>query len=280
MSFLSGLTFVFTLILTTYVFLVAKRLDQSRHVRTTPFPSKEELLQDSENWAAIDMLDDARINQPTGKRYLVTGASGNLGVYMVQILARRGEQHVYCLDILPLPLLLQGYKGVHFIKCDITSAASVNAAFDVARPDVVFHLCSAIRFWERLSFSHNLSVAVNVDGTRHVITALKRMSQSEKILLHCSTSAVQLTAPYFMRLGRNFKGYAATYTLSDDRSIPDHQMAPHSYAVTKTIADRLVRQENGEDGLKTGVVCFQTSMIMHVLSFVGTASARYDDSQP
>lgn len=57
-----------------------------------------------------------------------------------------------------------------------------------------------------------------------------------------------------MRLGYNFKDYASTYTLSDDRPIPSHHRAEHDYAVSKTEADRLVRAANGQQGLITGVV--------------------------
>ena len=248
-----------TVILTTfllvlaYAILIARRLNQSRYLRTTPFPSHEELLEASENWAAIDVLDDERIKHSTGKRYLVTGASGQLGSCMVELLARRGEQYIYCLDATPLPLNLQNRDGVHHIKTDIRSSEEVNAAIEKARPDVVFHFCVVIRFWERASFTYRLSAAVNVDGTRHVMSALQRLTQSEKIFLHCSSPAVLLPAPLMFRLGWNFTGSEASFMLSDDRPI-SNQLATHSYAATKAVADKLVRMANGEGGLKTGVV--------------------------
>lgn len=57
-----------------------------------------------------------------------------------------------------------------------------------------------------------------------------------------------------MRLGYNFVDYASTYTISDDRPIPAAHRAEHDYAVSKTEADRLVRMNNGQKGIRTGVV--------------------------
>lgn len=57
-----------------------------------------------------------------------------------------------------------------------------------------------------------------------------------------------------MRLGYDFIDYASTFVLSDERPIPDHHRAEHDYAVSKTEADRLVREGNGRNGLRTGVV--------------------------
>lgn len=119
----------------------------------------------------------------------------------------------------------------------------------------VFHIAANIRFWERAHFTYKYSKAVNVDGTRNIIEALQAApNTSEKLLLYCSSAAVQLPSPLLMRLGYNFVDYASSYTLSDDRPIPDHHRAEHDYAVSKTEADRLVRAANGQQGLRTGVV--------------------------
>ena len=121
----------------------------------------------------------------------------------------------------------------------------------------VFHLCAAIRFWERSSFTYRLSAAVNIDGTKHVLDALRSLpdSSSDKTLVFCSSAAVQLYEPLFMRLGWNYRsGYPSSWTLTDDREIPDKDLASHCYAVTKAIADRLVREANGVQGVTTGVV--------------------------
>ena len=78
-------------------------------------------------WRDVDVLKKASagtysIAEATGRRYLVTGASGNLGTFVVELLHRRGERHIYCMDISPLPKTLTSFEGVHFVKCDITDA--------------------------------------------------------------------------------------------------------------------------------------------------------------
>ena len=96
---------------------------------------------------------------------------------------------------------------------------------------------------------------MNVEGTRNIIDALQHAPDtSEKLLLYCSSAAVQLPPPLLMRLGHNFIDYASTYTLSDDKPIPEDHKAKHDYVVSKTEADRLVRAANGQRGLRTGVV--------------------------
>lgn len=120
----------------------------------------------------------------------------------------------------------------------------------------VFHFCATIRYWERLWFTYSGSARVNIDGTANIIKAVQDLPDtSEKILLHCSSAAICLPEPLFMRLGWNMrKGYASSYTVSDDREIPDNLRASHCYAQTKAVADKLVRQANGIKGVKTGVV--------------------------
>nr|ABR17812.1 unknown [Picea sitchensis] len=243
-----------------YAFALSRRLGRSRFVphkhRSRPFPSEEKLLQESSNWRQIDVLEGSGVEEPTGKRYLVTGASGSFGVWLVQILQRRGERHIYCLDLAPLPSLVSGLEGVHYFKCNITSKDEVKAAFEIAQPDVVFHIAANIRFWERARFTYRYSEAVNVGGTRNVLEALQQTTTgaSEKQLLYCSSAAVQLPAPLLMRLGFNFVDYASTFTLSDDRQIPDQHRAEHDYAISKTEADRLVREADGKGNIRTGVL--------------------------
>lgn len=64
-----------------------------------------------------------------------------------------------------------------------------------------------------------------------------------------------------MRLGLNFVDYASTFTLSDERPIPAQHRAEHDYAVSKSEADRLVREANGQGGIKTGVVSIKVGTI-------------------
>ena len=127
--------------LSIYCYLVGLRLDASRFERRTPFPTDEELLADGGAWCDIDVLKTASagtysIAEATDRRYLVTGASGNLGAFVVELLHRRGERQIYCMDISPLPKTLTSLDGVHFVKCNITDAKAVHALFAEIKPDV------------------------------------------------------------------------------------------------------------------------------------------------
>jgi len=134
-------TYVFCTLLTlclVYVYFLNKRLDESRFQRgpNNPFPSDEAIFKDSEDWRDVNVLEGTEVQEATGKRYLITGANGNFGPYLVSLLHDRGERTIYLLDIVPPPTWVAALKGVHYIKCNITSRASVQAAFKEARPDV------------------------------------------------------------------------------------------------------------------------------------------------
>jgi len=108
-------------------------------------------------------------------------------------------------------------------------------------------------------------------------------STSEKILLYSSSAAVVLPAPLHMRLGYNFKGYASSYTYSDEREMPPEHAAGHDYAVSKTIADKSVREAHGVRGLRTGIVSGSPSNAVPKIQSTGrylAASSGDDHLQP
>lgn len=135
------LLFAFVLLLVcTYTYALSKRLGRSRFKpderRSKPFPTDKELLRSSEHWSRIDALQGSGAEVTTNKRYIVTGACGSFGVWLVQILHRRGERKIFCLDMAPLPPVLSRLEGVTYLKCNITSTEDVTRAFEKARPDV------------------------------------------------------------------------------------------------------------------------------------------------
>lgn len=259
-----------------YLHLLARRLRSSHFDRATcgvPFPTEEEILRDSAKCSDIDPLADSRISGSTGKTYLVTGAAGNVGSYMVQLLHKRGERRIYCLDVCPLPAFLADLDGVIFRRCDIGDPATVDAIFTASRPDVwaqtstittpikadlyssVIHICSAIRFWERWSFTRKYSTRVNVEGTRNIISSIQSLAPKDKrILLYCSSTDACLAEPKFMRLGIGRTAFTDTYPLSDDRPVTRAFLKQTSYAVTKRAAEDIVRRADKVDGVRTGIV--------------------------
>lgn len=134
-----------------YLKLLSDSLKSSRYVRPEPFPTDDALIRDGETWTEIDMLRGTAVAEPTGKRYLVLGGSGNVGSACVKLLHDRGEQHIFVSDVMPLPDILAGLK-VTFIKCDISSQSSVQAVFAEAKPDVcVQYLLTTMRLFCILS---------------------------------------------------------------------------------------------------------------------------------
>jgi len=265
-DYYSLLTWTTLLASLVYAWLLSKRLDSSRYARpaSSPFPSDEELLASSEDWRDIDVLEGTEVDTATTRRYLITGSNGNFGPHLTKLLHQRGERSIFLLDIVPPAPSIAALKGITYIHCNITSYESVRAAFEQAQPDVVFHVCAAIRFWERASFTLPYSWGVNVDGTKHVIRALQDLSvatpgSEERLLVYSSSAAVVLPPPLHMRLGRNFNkasgsGYPADFVLSDEREMPEQDAARHCYAVSKAEADRLVRKAHGKRGIRTGVI--------------------------
>lgn len=64
-----------TAALSVYGYLLHERLTGSlfdRSVHGQPMPTDEKLLEESAKWTQVNVLDDARIADPTGKSYLVT----------------------------------------------------------------------------------------------------------------------------------------------------------------------------------------------------------------
>ena len=96
-------------------------------------------------------------------RALVTGASGFVGRYLVAALRREGSDALAC-------------SGPHEpgdrVPLDLTDAASLRAALDLARPDVVFHL--AAQTFVPQSFAAPVETyEINAVGTARLMQAVR-----------------------------------------------------------------------------------------------------------
>jgi dTDP-4-dehydrorhamnose reductase len=111
------------------------------------------------------------------KRLLIIGSRGFLGQHLIR--KAGGSFEVFEADIAAPP----GERGV---SVDITSAASVSAAFDGTEPDAVI-LLAAISDIDQCELRPELAEAVNVCGAANVVKACLRMGAR---LLFTSSAAV------------------------------------------------------------------------------------------
>lgn len=243
-----------------YLYLLNKRLHAMRYKPETPIPSDEEILRSTEDWRAKGPLDGSGVEHATGKRYTVIGGCGAVGIVFVQTLHGRGERNIVVIDLSPLPPALASLEGVSAIKTDISSLESVREAFASAKPDVVFHLAAAVRFYERLAYTLPWSARINADGTKNVLDALAELDDSsEKIYVYCSSASLPSATSSFFLLGLD-GGTSTNPVYKDGDCAPGTTPLSHNYPITKAQAEAFVVQANGKNGLKAGVVSFVNSV--------------------
>ncbi len=127
----------------------------------------------------------------SNERFLVTGAAGCIGTWVLRNLVREGVP-VTAFDLdskyQRLPLLLddQEIAKIHFIHGDISDLAAVEAALKDNHTDHIIHLAAL-----QLPFCKADPVAgakVNVVGTVNILEAAKRLGL--KSLVYASSTAV------------------------------------------------------------------------------------------
>jgi UDP-glucuronate 4-epimerase len=127
----------------------------------------------------------------SNERFLVTGAAGCIGTWVLRNLVREGVP-VTAFDLDTryhrLPLLLDDAEiaKIHFIHGDISDLAAVEAALKDSRADHIIHLAAL-----QLPFCKADPVAgarVNVVGTVNILEAAKRLGL--KNLVYASSTAV------------------------------------------------------------------------------------------
>ena len=150
-------------------------------------------------------------------KYLITGADGFTGRYMLAELQGHGRE-VHGLAQRAMPAPLPGCAAVHGV--DLTDLAAIKAVVDQVQPDVVVHL-AAIAF-----VAHGDAEAIyrtNLVGARHLLEALANAAHKPSQILLASSA--------------NVYGNATGGTL--DESTPP---APaNDYAVSKLAMEYMAR---------------------------------------
>ncbi|MDO5732591.1 MAG: NAD-dependent epimerase/dehydratase family protein [Eubacteriales bacterium] len=172
-------------------------------------------------------------SSPSREIYLVTGASGQLGVSVIDELEAI-HAHIRCLLLEDeIPTFLSG-RGLEFVHGDLREQSAVDALFaNLGERDVyVIHLASKITIEDREDPS---IISINVGGTERIVEACKR--HGVKRLVYVS-SVHAIEEP------------------EDDREISEtHDFDPAKvhgqYAKSKAMATKLVLEaaETGLDAL-------------------------------
>ncbi|MDN5687981.1 MAG: NAD-dependent epimerase/dehydratase family protein, partial [Brachybacterium sp.] len=151
---------------------------------------------------------------------VVTGASGMLGGAVARTLRDRGA-HVRAFQRRPA-----GIDGVQDVLGSLTEPEDVRRA--VAGADAVLHLAAKVS----ISGPEHEYRAINIDGTRNVLDALRR---------HGGGTLVNVSSPSVAHLGRAIEGLDATPA--------DPSRARGPYSRPKAAAELLAMRADGTDGL-------------------------------
>jgi GDP-4-dehydro-6-deoxy-D-mannose reductase len=161
---------------------------------------------------------------------LVTGASGFVGSYLVEFLAKEGHQ-VTALGRTRTAALANVGSGLTFVEADLLDRKSIACLVDCVRPEIVFHL--AAQSYPNISWKQpDLTFEVNVLGTIFLFEEFLARKINPTIVVLCSSSE-----------------YAPSH---DGRPITEKgELVPSSpYAVSKLALDHLGRLYHEFHGLK------------------------------
>lgn len=150
----------------------------------------------------------------------ITGATGLLGANLAEALREAGHA-VRCTRRATSSIEHLEHLDLEWVDADLGDPAALTRAFDGA--DAVFHCAAAVSIDRHVTPA---LTAANVEGTRHVIDAIRKASAGR--LIHCSsTVAVGLsvdgetpcdeTAPYNFADYGLADGYSRTKRLAEER---------------------------------------------------------------
>ncbi|KAK4192828.1 hypothetical protein QBC35DRAFT_483499 [Podospora australis] len=199
------------------------------------------------------------------RRYVIVGGSGLVGGDIVLQLLQRGQspQSIRILDFSPLNRqdMLEKASGCDFVKTNITSVESVEAAFSkpwpssVAKsPITVFHTAALIRPQERSILLYDRVSGVNRDGAVNVLNAAKK--HGADVLIATSSASVSIKPVNFFTWPwqSSPKNY---FQICDEKDffapIRTHEEFFANYAHSKAEAERAVCAANAPS-FRTGCI--------------------------
>ncbi|BBD73264.1 UDP-glucose 4-epimerase-like protein [Sulfodiicoccus acidiphilus] len=118
--------------------------------------------------------------------YLVTGASGFMGKFLVERLANAGEVIATGRSSSPFK------RGVKYVKLDVSDREEVDRVFSEYRPDVVFHMAALMA--DACESNPTEAFRVNVRGTENLLEASSKYG-AKRFVFASSISVYGLDVP-------------------------------------------------------------------------------------
>lgn len=120
---------------------------------------------------------------PSLSPILVTGGCGFIGFHIVKgLLAQEPHSEIHVIDI---DTTRNTHPGVRYHKCDIASAADVEAIFLQAKPRTIFHIACP----DSMVQQPDVFQRVNVGGAQNILAAARKV-RTVRALVNTSTSSV------------------------------------------------------------------------------------------
>lgn len=167
------------------------------------------------------------------ERVLVTGGTGMLGANLLRRLtALGGRPFVFVRDPARIERIAEIEPGIECLQGDISDAASVGEAVDVARPGIVFHLASSFFNPPTLPASAHMNIITM--GLLHLCEALTRVPRPKE------------AAPVRLVITGSCAVYAGGSALREDAKIDPGSMLGVAKAAAGMIAQLYARHQGIE----------------------------------
>ncbi|KAI0411601.1 hypothetical protein F5X98DRAFT_357008 [Xylaria grammica] len=212
----------------------------------------------------IDYTD--KLPPKLDRRYVITGGSGLVGGYIVLQLLARGTPpaHIRILDIRRSErsdMNSGPAVEVDFVRTDITSRASVDAAFSrpwpasaAKLPLTVFHTAAVILASDRSAHGYAFPESVNVKGTANLLAAAKAAGASIFSSTSSASIAIRPVGTWVAPWAKEPKHFFQILDTQDFKLPPRKREGYFgNYPASKAAAERLVCGAD-EDGFRTGAI--------------------------
>jgi sterol-4alpha-carboxylate 3-dehydrogenase (decarboxylating) len=167
---------------------------------------------------------------------LITGGCGFIGYHLVQhILVYEPNCRIHVLDI---DTSRNRVQNAIYHTCDIASASAVDEVLQQAKPRTVFHIASP----DHMVLNDKQFEAVNVGGTRHLLSSTRKLGTVQALVFTNSSSVIHDNV---------------TDLLDADETLPVlcPPVQKSAYTLTKAAAEKDILAANRRDGEASLLTC-------------------------